>query len=41
MALLSITEARRYVKHTDISDQQLQEALKLLEEFVWTLYENA
>lgn len=41
MALLSVTEARKYVKNTQMNDQQLFETLKLLEEFVWILYENA
>lgn len=41
MALLSVTEARRYVKRANLNDEQLQEVLKLLEEFVWVICENA
>lgn len=39
MAILSITEARRYVKPTQATDDQLNEMMQLVEEFVWILCE--
>lgn len=40
MALLSIAEARRYIKNTELDDRQLQEILALVEEFVWIICEH-
>lgn len=39
MALLSITEARRYVKTTQVADEQLVQIIQLVEEFVWIICE--
>ncbi|MDW2995929.1 MAG: hypothetical protein R8M71_03130 [Alphaproteobacteria bacterium] len=39
MALLSITEARRYIKPTQASDDQLVQIMQLVEEFVWIICE--
>ncbi|MBR4625849.1 MAG: hypothetical protein IKO56_09985 [Alphaproteobacteria bacterium] len=39
MALLSITEARRYIKPKQASDDQLVQIMELVEEFVWIICE--
>lgn len=39
MAILSIKEARKYVKPTQASDDQLKEIMELVEEFVWVICE--
>ena len=40
MALLSITDAKRFLGVTQIPDDQLQEILQLVEEYVWIICEQ-
>lgn len=37
MAVLSVAQARKYVKDVNFTDEQLAEMLALMEEFAWTL----
>lgn len=40
MAVLSVAQARKYVKDTTFTNEQLAEMLALMEEFAWTLLNN-
>ncbi len=40
MAVLSVVQARKYVKDTNFTDEQLAQTLALMEEVAWTLLNN-
>lgn len=37
MAIMSIDEARKYLKKSDITDGQIKELLELMDELIWCL----
>ncbi len=37
MAVLSVAQARKFIKDETFTDEQLSEMLALMEEFAWTL----
>ncbi len=40
MAVLSVVQARKYIKAADFTDDQLAEMLAIMEEFAWMLLNN-
>jgi len=38
MAIMSVGEARRYLKDSTLSDEKIQELIELLEEIAWMVW---
>jgi len=37
MAIMSVSDARKYLKHTKLTDEQLAKLVEIMEELAWTL----